>query len=234
VSSCAVTIITIGALELLLSLCVALACVLPVSLHSLSRDAGAVRAGVRSLCPAGVFGDAALQTTDRCSGPCRAGYYCGAGSTVANTSECGSVLVFCPEGSGAPTPVPDGEYGVGNSSSTAFASVACPAGYYCSGGMKTVCPAGTFGCSIRLRLSTCSGGCSAGHYCPAASTSNTAVQCGSSAVYCPPSSPTPRLVDAGFYSTGGASSRTMSSQSACPEGSYCVAGEKVRHLRGLC
>jgi hypothetical protein len=43
------------------------------------------------VCPAGVFGSAAGLSSATCSGPCRAGYYCPAGSVNATAVPCGAV-----------------------------------------------------------------------------------------------------------------------------------------------
>jgi hypothetical protein len=75
----------------------------------------------------------------------------------------------------------------------------CPAGYYCAGGVRYKCPAGTYGGTGGLSSSACSGVCAAGYYCPAASTRAMQTPCGGSHVYCPPASPEPIAVSAGYF-----------------------------------
>lgn len=78
-------------------------------------------------------------------------------------------------------------------------------------------------------MQSCTGQCEAGYYCPIASTSATAFPCSfgvpgqPESVFCPAGSSSPLPVTVGYYSTDGASG-LRSAQSACPPGSYCVAG----------
>ena len=81
-----------------------------------------------------------------CDGACTQGYYCPAGSTVANVSVCGNLTVVCPAGSGAPTVVSPGYYSVGGASNaTMVAQLPCPAGSYCVAGQQNICPVGRYG-----------------------------------------------------------------------------------------
>ncbi len=190
--------------------------------------------GVRYPCPAGRFGSDARLTDDTCTGPCTAGYFCGSGAMVPNETACGSAAVYCPEGSGGPLRVPDGEYSAGVSLETGNRSVACPPGSYCEQGVRRDCPAGTFGCSIRLSTRQCSGNCSAGYFCTAGATSNVEQACGADhdehprEVYCPSGVGEPAWVDIGHFSLGGTSADRMTAQAVCPLGSYCLHGERVR------
>ena len=120
---------------------------------------------------------------------------------------------------------------------------ACPLGYFCGAGAAAYlapgtsevirlneyirpCPGGTFGAELGLSLPGCSGVCAAGYYCPQGSTSPTQVACGSPAHFCPAGSTEPLLVSVGFYSIGNSSS-TMTGQSRCEPGNYCVDGDKT-------
>lgn len=79
--------------------------------------------------------------------------------------------VFCPKTSARPIPVFLGHYTVGGSnSSTRTDQVLCPAGSYCTGGIRQPCPAGRYGFLTGLTSSNCSGLCAKGYYCPAGST----------------------------------------------------------------
>ena len=68
-------------------------------------------------------------------------------------------------------------------------SVECPAGSYCSGGVRSPCPAGTFvGTTRRSDVSSCQV-CTAGGYCPVGCASP--VPCGNDTGYCPAGSSKP-------------------------------------------
>ncbi len=193
--------------------------------------------GVRRQCPAGRFGSTAKLTDESCSGPCVAGYFCGAGAIVPNETACGSPEVYCPEGSASPQHVPAGEYSVGLSPETGNDTEPCPAGSFCEGGVQQLCRPGTFGCSIRLQRPQCSGNCSAGYYCRVGAVSNVEHACADEhgehphEVYCPSGVGEPQAVDVGYYSYGSASPDRMTAQAQCPAGSYCQYGELVRAVR---
>ena len=183
--------------------------------------------GLRRLCDAGYFGDADGESVSTCSGPCSPGYYCNSGSNSSTQYECGNVAVYCPTGSPAPVYATPGELTVGPSLATRNATVHCPAGYYCVGGIDIECPAGRFGCATGLKTDECNGPCAAGSYCPLASTSNKMFSCGNASVYCPEGSASPVPVDVGHYSYGGLVVYQASAQASCPNGSYCVDGIKA-------
>ena len=83
--------------------------------------------------------------------PCEEGHWCtsypGPPSTSAKQHECGSVDLYCPEGSHKPTNVSMGFYSIGGDSrnTTRVGQKKCEAGYYCSSGIKRACPAGVYG-----------------------------------------------------------------------------------------
>jgi hypothetical protein len=119
-------------------------------------------------CPPGQW--SSTPKASQCTGTCRAGYYCPLRSTSGTANECGSPAVFCPAGSGIPTPVSAGYYTTGGgSATTASAQAPCEPGSYCASGVRTACPAGTFGASAGLTTGTCSGVCPAGRYSTAGS-----------------------------------------------------------------
>ena len=53
--------------------------------------------GVAQSCTAGRYGVDWGSTNASCTGVCRAGYYCPAGSTSPTQQPCGSVTAYCPE-----------------------------------------------------------------------------------------------------------------------------------------
>ena len=163
---------------------------------------------------------------------------------------CGNRSVYCPTGSGAPSPVAIGYYSVGyeNQTTTQAVSVAgdspylptywttqmtsqqqCSPGSYCHGGESFLCPQGKYGATAGLADAMCSGSCMEGYFCPAGSTKAMQVPCGSSSVFCPTGTGEPLPVYPGYYAVGGSSDTTRSAERKCEPGSYCVAG-----VRSLC
>eukprot|EP00644_Phytophthora_capsici_P013892 jgi/Phyca11/119984/e_gw1.40.311.1 len=149
--------------------------------------------GIRRVCPAGVFGESTRMTTPECSDLCPKGsycpeatnvpipwYYCPVGTKVQ--LECGSVDLFCPEGSilspgsSAPTPVDLGYFTVVTSGRRTDETI-CPPGSYCAGGVQYLCPEGTYGSAPGLASKTCSGKCQDGYVCPPGSSSAQATPC---------------------------------------------------------
>jgi hypothetical protein len=113
---------------------------------------------------------------------------------------------------------------------TASCSGSCPIGFYCPvGGTQNAtqypCPTGYYGDSFGISNPLCSGLCSAGYFCPPASSSPTAVPCGSIAVYCGVGSTNPTPVSGGYYSIGSINHATRTGQASCLTGYYCVGGE---------
>ncbi len=120
------------------------------------------------------------------------GFVCVPGSSTPRAAPCGNASVFCPAGSGAPTPVGAGNYSTGNASTGSAASMTaqavCPApaayanvSVYCPGpgvGVMIVCPGGRFGTAAGLSSSLCSGECAPGYFCPDGSVSPQQQQCG--------------------------------------------------------
>ena len=171
------------------------------------------------------------------------------GSSFGMQLSCGDRSVYCPTGSGAPTPVTSGYYSVGyeNQTTTQAVSVSgnspylptywttqmtsqqqCSPGSYCHGGISFLCPQGKYGATAGLTDAMCSGSCMEGYYCPTGSTSATQVPCGSSSVFCPTGTGEPLPVYPGYYSVGGNDDTTRTAERKCEPGSYCVGG--VRHL----
>lgn len=58
--------------------------------------------GVSTECPGGTFGSGVGLVSSSCSGPCRAGHNCPAGSTNATQLQCGGDSLYCPPGVGSP------------------------------------------------------------------------------------------------------------------------------------
>jgi hypothetical protein len=119
-------------------------------------------AGVCSMCPQGVYGDADLLTSPACTAPCPAGTYGGsAGLTSAACSGNCTAGYACPAGSSNSTATP------------------CPSGAYslAGAGQCTLCPGGRYGAVMTMTTASCSGTCAPGYACPPGSTNATAVPC---------------------------------------------------------
>ena len=100
--------------------------------------------GIQFLCPGGTYGDATKRDTPACSGPCKAGCVCKAGSTTDCPAPCPAGF-FCVTGTG-------GE----------VKPVLCPEGFYCD-----VTPASGTAVSIGTVIPK---PCPSGKYCPSGST----------------------------------------------------------------
>ncbi|GMF12012.1 unnamed protein product [Phytophthora lilii] len=152
-------------------------------------------------CPAGTYGATPGLASSACSStcssvnggliclpaPCPAGFYCPLAST--EPIECGSVSVFCPEGSSMPTAATAGYYTTWKAytglsatgeelalqyvehqqlaaanETTRLNQHVCEMGSYCIAGVKRLCPAGTYGSSEGLSTASCTAPCPAGYY----------------------------------------------------------------------
>ena len=183
------------------------------------------------LCRAGYYGDAAGQTSDTCSSPCPAGFFCPAGTaTVGSTpsAACVDIASYCPLKSAAGLPVPAGYKALFDVNGRATDITPCDLGTWCVNGLQQQCPAGSYGASQGLQTASCSGTCSPGYFCPAGSKTAVEEECGSAAVrngedptmyFCPVGSESPRKVQAGFYT-------------ACSDGStkLCTPNRRVKEL----
>jgi len=128
--------------------------------------------GIKYQCPEGTFNsEHGVDNIDGCV-ECEIGYYCtshpGKPTDYHNQFECGSVDVFCPNGSSKPPPVRKGYYSIGgdNRNTTRQNEVLCEPGFYCVGGVKRSCRAGVFGRLGGMSDANCEGYCPKGHYCP--------------------------------------------------------------------
>ena len=92
--------------------------------------------GVKNPCPAGTYGDSVgMSAVTQCQ-PCHAGYLCPAASFVGEATadpanrvtECGSVSVYCMEGSFVPELASEGHYTVGQTATTRTNETLCEAG----------------------------------------------------------------------------------------------------------
>lgn len=102
-----------------------------------------------SPCSVARFGSTYGLSSDSCSGECSAGYYCPPGSSSSEELECGDPSLYCPAGSGRPTPVPSGFYSLAeddvHASTMAVRIELALWGSYASHGLLRRCPAGTYG-----------------------------------------------------------------------------------------
>lgn len=143
-------------------------------------------------CPSGRYGDSSYLWNSSCSGICAQGYYCPPGSVTANQFVCGNNTVFCPTGSGSPTPVSEGYYTFGFGSTdthpdldfveTRYGQSICPVGEYCTEGRRFKCPSGRYGDIEGQSSASCSGLCAAGYWCGQGSTTPYANQCASATI----------------------------------------------------
>ena len=177
-----------------------------------------------SPCDAGYFGSDMGMTTSSCSGPCVAGYFCAAGSTLATAQVCPAGY-YCPGASpsGTANPCPAGWFCAAGSAVVSAANQCSPGQYSVDGAAACVpCPGGFYGNATALPSPLCSGQCPAGYYCPVATV--VPRSCGNASVYCSQGSLAPVVVTPGYYTTGGATSATQTQQNECPSGYYCTAG----------
>ena len=82
-------------------------------------------------------------SSSTCDGPCSAGFFCPAGSRWPTEKICGTIINYCPAGSGAAKVAQPGYYTYCPASSpqgpkcapaTREGELPCPAGYFCSDG----------------------------------------------------------------------------------------------------
>lgn len=164
---------------------------------------------------------------------------------------------FCPEKTSNYNkfPCPRGRYGSTPGLKDSYCTAICPVGHYCpTGSINPIpCPAGRFGNSTGLFDSSCSSKCvdiknandsedpynpyscdtdsslcHEGFYCPIGSISPNQYSCGDPSVYCPIGSSNPLNVSLGYYSFGGDSFTSKTSQKLCEEGWYCDKGLKIK------
>eukprot|EP01135_Chromosphaera_perkinsii_P005913 Nk52_evm8s371 gene=Nk52_evmTU8s371 len=209
-----------------------------------------------SLCPTGTFSNTkGLSSSGQCttctpgkfcqftgltavSGSCAAGYFCSAGAKTAQPSgdptggPC-TIGHYCPVGTAAPIPCPDGKYMLSPQASACLpcpaskkcvnqqAPVNCPQGFYCpegTGNAAVGCPTGA---------TATSGQCNAGYYCSSGVDTPTpgSGHKGSGGIcpvgkYCPQGSTTPINCPAGTYNT----ETTKGSCIQCPAKYFCSDG----------
>ena len=175
--------------------------------------------GNKRPCPAGRYGNVSGIFSENCTGVCPKAHY-------------------CPSASVNPTPCPAGTYGETEGLKTKECSGKSPLGSYApiASSLPTLCPPGRYGSSEGLTSDACSTLCAdgmciptvceEGYYCPLGSSSKKQHECGSSAVYCPRGSNTTTPVSVGYYTIGGTSNMTRTSQLKCEPGFFCVDGVK--------
>lgn len=132
--------------------------------------------GMKYICPPGRYGSEQMEAKESCSGLCKGGYYCNAGSTTDTQFLCGNSSWYCPIGSFQPTLVPPGYYSIGYSSTTAFSIKQCPPGFYCLDGIQYICAAGRYSVN-GSSTADCDGQCTIGYYCMEGSSSPRQFSC---------------------------------------------------------
>ncbi|XP_041098352.1 SCO-spondin [Polyodon spathula] len=207
-------------------------------------------------CPLGTFSNLTKQTSEADCIPCLPGHFCGSAGLTAPTGECwegfycsqGATVPnspirdsrggpcptghFCPKGSAAPQPCPEGTYcaveGQASCSpcvegyycpvnSSSYAGTECAPGHYCPTGTSSwnqiPCPAGTYNPFPRgASLQDCIP-CEPGLYCASPGLPRASGQCA-----------------AGHYCVGGAVTPHPSNGitgDMCPRGHYCSEGSAV-------
>ena len=155
---------------------------------------------------------------------CNSGTFCANGVTQAN---CASGSAAATTGLASCPLCSEGKYQPGRGQTSCLP---CPDGEYSSakGATKcSACSAGRYGSGAQLRTTNqCTGPCAKGHFCPAGSPSSQQNKCGGANKYCPEGSSTPKVVDSGFYTTGG-DVETRDGQKACEAGHFCIGGSKT-------
>jgi len=196
--------------------------------------------GTRFPCPKGYFGLKAGGNNVHCDGTCPPGFYCTEATIIPRP--CGSVDLFCPEGSYSPRFVSEGSETYNNRTSLTKLSAGmplsvlrdaerkCPLGRFCVGGVSYLCPGGTFGGQVGLSNERCSGECLPGYFCPSGSSSNMQHKCGNATVFCPPASAYPLKAKDGHYTVqlmdDNGLHQTAYKQILCEKGYFCRSGVK--------
>ncbi|KAH9255162.1 hypothetical protein BASA81_006921 [Batrachochytrium salamandrivorans] len=194
-------------------------------------------ASAQTKCPTGRCGFPAAQTAT-CQNACPSGYYCLAGTGCLDQSvtverlpqPCGSISKYSASGQSACTNALAGEYTYGQTETTRMGVLACPPGYWCSGGVQTPCPLGTYNALGSQSVPGSCQACTAGYFCPLASTSPIQQVCapfaGNATMYYCPAGTTARLVVSNnYYSTDAAGSAlTRSGQAPCTTAQICING----------
>lgn len=180
--------------------------------------------GAMKACPVGRYGSVIGLQRPECSAACVAGTYCLAGSVIPTSCEPG---FFCPDGV-FKVECPAGTFGSDYGLKDRRCSGLCSPGFYCPIGSieNQPCPSGRFGSVSGLTNRSCSGLCEEGYYCPTASVSKRAFECGGSEYFCPEGSSTPEKVTLGYYTVGGDSPMTRSSQKISEKGYFSSFGRR--------
>lgn len=201
-------------------------------------------------CAAGRYGLGG-SPREGCDGECEAGFYCPERSSSSRAIPCGGEYVFCEKATVEPSRVPTGFYSVPLESPADSRSgiTECEAGYFCTGGTRSLCPAGSYSTTGAAQCSLCDGGrwsdgngtvttsecmgpCSPGYYCPKGSEGAETNPCGDSSVYCAEGSVQPRVVPRGYYSSGSMDNTTRSGIMACEKNFFCLEGVRYPCPRG--
>ena len=163
----------------------------------------------------GYFGRERYEINPLGNGKCYKGFYCIAASTTPHQYPCGHANVYCPTGSGSPTPVDIGHYtSLGwkyisavdvinqtvqnkiapslkhGNTSIKYEQRLCEVGHWCKDGYREACPKGRYGAVTGLTTELCSGSCEPGYICPVGSYKKDQLECGwnhsnPTSVYCP-------------------------------------------------
>lgn len=191
------------------------------------------------ICPAGRYGNTVGLGTRDCSGACKKGFWCPAGSTSSTENAC-----------------PAGRYGDADGLKT----IECNANCEILVNTDVMGPTTLTATSLILpsedsivishALYCIPKQCAPGYYCPPASTSATMHDCGMNAsVYCPVGSYIPTRVSTGYYTVGSTGSglpvisypnrmqvsddvKNRAAQVQCEPGYYCIDGVRYICPRG--
>ena len=117
-----------------------------------------------------------------------------------------------------------GWYSTGGGITTRSGEAVCPAGSYCTGGVRVECPSGRYGGTEGLADANCTALCAAGTYCEESAVREQ--PCGGNGeVYCPEGSEGPTIAEGGTYTTPTtAPAGSREGVAACPEGFFCREG----------